>query len=76
MIWDLSKRRQRESEIINKGMGMSHRTKPYDLKKPSDLVRFTEMATAEYMDMYYYHSNIQDVCEGYNESLEHFYSDD
>lgn len=63
-------------EIINKWMGMYHRTKPYDLKKSSDLIQLTVMATAEYMDLYYYHSNIQDVCEAYDESLEHFHPDD
>ncbi|TYQ14591.1 UNVERIFIED_CONTAM: hypothetical protein Cloal_0942 [Acetivibrio alkalicellulosi] len=66
---------RKKIELINKGMGTSHRTKPYDLKKPEDVICYTEMITAEYMDMKSYLCWLQDVMELYDDSLEYFHPD-
>ncbi|MDQ2086508.1 hypothetical protein RBH29_08715 [Herbivorax sp. ANBcel31] len=66
---------RKKIEIINKGMGTAHRTKPYDLKKTDDLINYTEMITAEYMDMKSYLCWLHDIIELYDDSLEHFHPD-
>lgn len=59
-------------EILNASSGLAHRVTPYDFKKDEDIIEATTMATAEYVDYAYYWSQINDVLENFDESLEYF----
>lgn len=62
-------------EIINKNMGTTHRTMPYNFKEPKDIIEAVSMATGEFMDMHYYATCLYNIEESFDESIEHFYPD-
>lgn len=59
-------------EKFNSLAGMSHRSKPYDLNKPQDIIEATIMATAEYVDMSNYWSALEQLVENFDESIEYY----
>lgn len=60
-------------ELLNELLGMSHRTKSYDMLNPDDLIELTELITAEYIDMRHYWNMISRVHSDFDESVEVFY---
>ena len=59
-------------EKLNDLLGTNHRTKPYDIKNDDDLIEMTKMITAEYVDMSHYWSELANLEENFDESLEIF----
>jgi hypothetical protein len=58
--------------VLNEGMKMSYRSKPYDLENEDDLIEATGMAIAEYIDINYYIRIVGDLVEHTDESIETF----
>lgn len=68
-----NKKEDRENiEKINKTFGTNHRSAPYDLKRPGDLVEAVTMATAEYINMANFWFRLVSVRDEFDESLERF----
>lgn len=59
-------------EKFNSLAGMSHRSKPYDLKKSQEIIEATIMATAEFVDMSNYWSTLEQLVENLDESIEYY----
>jgi hypothetical protein len=59
-------------EKLNKALGMSHRTKPYDMKKAADLKDALLFAVSAYRDYSHYYFSLVDVDEMFDESLEYY----
>lgn len=59
-------------EILNEASGTRHRTKPYDFNNSNDIIAATIMATAEYADMSSYWSQLYNIDEAFDESLEYY----
>ena len=72
----MNKEEREKVEELNFTLGSKHRTKPYDFKNPDDIIEATVMATAEYCDMAYYWSTIENILDELDESLETFYPEE
>jgi hypothetical protein len=59
-------------EILNKYLGMNHRTVSYDLTKTSELKSALEYAVAAYKDYSHYSVTLGSLVENFDESVEHF----
>lgn len=60
-------------ELLNSVLGTSHRSKPYNLLNPDDLIELIEVVTAEYIDFRYYWMTISSINSDFDESIETFY---
>jgi hypothetical protein len=58
--------------VLNGMMGMSHRTKPYDLNSAEDMSQLFLLSTAAYMDYQRYWLALSNIDEEMDESLEHY----
>lgn len=68
-----NKKEDRENiEKFNSLSGMSHRSKPYDLKKSEDIIQATIMATAEYADISHYWATLDSLVADFDESIEYY----
>lgn len=68
-----NKKEDRENiEKFNNLSGMSHRSKPYDLKKTEDIIEAVKMATAEYADMSHYWTSLDSLVSAFDESIEYY----
>jgi len=63
---------ERHIEILNKYLGMEHRTDAYNLSDTSDLKSALEYAVAAYRDYYHYRSTLGGLVESFDESVEYF----
>lgn len=61
-------------EAVNTALGMQHRSKLYDLKNSEDLIEAAKMATAEYLDLWDYSRQLDNILEEYDEALEHYHT--
>lgn len=67
------KKEDRENiEKLNEALGTRHRVKPYDFNNSNDIIAATIMATAEYADMSNYWSQLYNIDEAFDESLEYY----
>lgn len=65
-----SKEDQELVKRLNSILGTSHRSTPYDLKKPADLKEALVNKTGEMLDLWEYYSNIDGLYEEWDEFLE------
>lgn len=71
---DFMNKEDRENlKKLNRYLGTSHRTKPYDMKNPSDIIEATVMITAEYADLAHYWSTLSYLEELFDETMEVFH---
>ena len=64
-----------KAEVIKKmnaALGMSHRTKPYDVKNPADLEHALLLAVSAYRDYRHYYFELMEIDEQWDESLEYY----
>ena len=59
-------------EIVNAGMGMNHRTKPFDFKNAEDLNEAFKLSVCEFLDYKEYWSIMVDLDENFDESVEYY----
>lgn len=69
----ISKDDKEKIELLNKTLGTKHRTRPYDLSNPKDMIEAATYITAEYIDLYRYWTNIANVNSDLDESIEVFH---
>ena len=62
----------RHIEILNKYLGMEHRTDSFNLNESSDLKGALEYAVAAYRDYHHYRSTLGGLVESFDESVEYF----
>lgn len=71
---DFMNKEDRENlKKLNRYLGTSHRTRPYDMKNPDDIIEATIMATAEYVDLAHYWSTLSHIEELFDETMEVFH---
>lgn len=68
--------RKKVKSILNEGMGMKYRTKPYNLENENDLIEATKMAIGEYMDLAYFDMTVGDLVEETDECIELYRPDE
>ncbi len=59
-------------EIMNAGMGMEHRAKPYDFKNADDLNEAFKFSVCEFLDYKHYWSILSKLDENFDESIEYY----
>jgi len=59
-------------EKINAGLGMRHRSTPYDLTNPDDLAQAFLLTVAACMDYRRYWRKLEGIAEEFDESVEHY----
>ncbi len=59
-------------EIMNEGMGMEHRVKPYDFKNAEDLNEAFKFSVCEFLDYKHYWGILSDLGESFDESVEYY----
>ena len=59
-------------EIMNAGMGMEHRAKPFDFKNADDLKEAFKFSVCEYLDYKHYWSTLSQLDESFDESIEYY----
>lgn len=60
------------TQILNEALHMSHRVKPYDMNDIADIQEKFKMLVAEYLDYFHYCSEVDDILERFDESMEHY----
>jgi hypothetical protein len=63
---------KRHIDILNKHLGMGHRTGDYNLAETSELKAALEYAVAAYMDYHHYMMSLSSLSEKFDESVEYF----
>lgn len=69
----ISKDDKMKIDAFNAVLRTNYRNIPYDFTKPTDIIEATIMITAEFIDMSYYCTQLSDISERLDESLEVFY---
>lgn len=69
----ISKDDKAKIDALNKVLGTRYRSTPYDFTKTNDIIKATTMITAEYLDFLHYWSQLLEISEKFDESLEVFY---
>ena len=59
-------------EVLNKYLGMEHRTESFNLSKTDDLKQALTLAVGAYRDYFNYESKLYELVEHFDESLEHY----
>ena len=59
-------------EAVNKKLGTTHRTEPFDFRRSADLKEALTLAVAAYRDYWHYAGILLNLDERFDESLEHF----
>lgn len=60
-------------EMINQALSMKHRSQPYDFTNIEDIKDAFMYTVAEYMDFKDYSSELGELLEKYDESMEYYY---
>jgi len=60
-------------EMINQALSMKHRSQPYDFSNIEDIKDAFMYTVAEYMDFKNYSSDLGELLEKYDESMEYYY---
>jgi len=63
---------KRHIDILNKHLGMGHKTREYNLTETSELKAALEYAVAAYMDYHHYMMSLSSLIEKFDESVEYF----
>lgn len=69
----LSRKDKKDIAELNAIMGTRYRESGYNLENSEDLIEAIQNITAEYMDYIHYWSELEDVLENFDQSLEVFY---
>lgn len=59
-------------EIMNAGMRMEHRAKPYDFKNGDDLNDAFKFSVCEFLDYKHYWGILSNLDENFDESIEYY----
>lgn len=60
-------------EMINQALNMKHRSQPYDFSNIDDIKDAFKYTVAEFMDFKNYSSDLGELLEKYDESMEYYY---
>lgn len=66
------KKSRKRIEMINKVLNMKHRSKPYDFANIEDVKEAFMYSAAEFLDYQSYATELSDVLERYDESMEYY----
>jgi hypothetical protein len=58
--------------FLNQRLGMSHRTKPYNLNNVEDVKTLLKLSVGRYLDYFKYWNDLQEIDELFDESIEYF----
>jgi len=68
--------RKKVKSILNEGLGMKYRTKPYNLENEKNLIEAAQMAIGEYVDLTYFYITVDNLVEETDECIETYRPDE
>lgn len=67
-----NKKNLKKVDLLNKALGMNHRSKPYDLNRVEDLEEMLKIKVCALLDYLEYEMILEDVLERLDESIEYY----